>query len=327
MPCTLVQLPHGTATPPPPPPGLRASLPGPQGGVLVLPGGRPSHGGLGGRGLAGQVAGRWAGGGAVRVAAGACGGCGASWTRGALQLLPSFSLQLPALPLVPCPSFCLPPAECRAGHHQAEPVAGGPPSLSVLLLLPPPLQAMPAECLLPPLRRGHPCPALLPSLASPLPNPPNPQAEAIGARYAANWSAKHNTPAVAAVGSNGSAPGGGKSGGGKGEAPPNPLLAGTKLDPFAANGSAVREGQMGGSGMESRQANTARLPQHVRRPLGMPTVRRPLHSLHLPFRPCSVFPPFCHPQEALDSSIEELGQTFELKFYAPLAPGAQSRVE
>ncbi|PSC67052.1 dnaJ ERDJ2A [Micractinium conductrix] len=88
------------------------------------------------------------------------------------------------------------------------------------------------------------------------------QAEAIGARYAANWSAKHNTPAVAAVGSNGSAPGGGKSGGGKGEAPPNPLLAGTKLDPFAANGSA----------------------------------------------------------EALDSSIEELGQTFELKFYAPLAP-------
>lgn len=64
-----------------------------------------------------------------------------------------------------------------------------------------------------------------------------PQAEAIGARYAANWSAKHTTAAVANVA------GGGGGGGGKpgSAAPPlNPLLAGTKLDPFAANGTGVR---------------------------------------------------------------------------------------
>ncbi len=64
-----------------------------------------------------------------------------------------------------------------------------------------------------------------------------PQAEAIGARYAANWSAKHTTAAVANVA------GGGGGGGGKpgSVAPPlNPLLAGTKLDPFATNGTGVR---------------------------------------------------------------------------------------
>lgn len=95
------------------------------------------------------------------------------------------------------------------------------------------------------------------------------QAEAIGARYAASWSAKHTTAAVAHV--NGSGKGGGAKGGtGKGGdggagGSTNPLLAGTKFDPFAANG--------GGD------------------------------------------------KEALDAPLEELGQTFEVRFIAPLKQG------
>lgn len=90
------------------------------------------------------------------------------------------------------------------------------------------------------------------------------QAEAIGARYAANWSARHTTPAVAHVNGGGAGLGGkgmSKGEGGKGSG--NALLAGTKFDPFAAGGG----------------------------------------------------------QEALDSPLEELGQTFELKFIAPLSAG------
>lgn len=62
------------------------------------------------------------------------------------------------------------------------------------------------------------------------------QAEAIGARYAANWSAKHTTTAVANVGAGGGC--GNSSKPVSGGTPANPLLAGTKLDRFA-NGAAV----------------------------------------------------------------------------------------
>lgn len=85
------------------------------------------------------------------------------------------------------------------------------------------------------------------------------QAEAIGARYASNWSAKHANPAVAAMKSEAGDKGRAASSSGSGA---NPLLAGTKFDPFAADG-----------------------------------------------------------EEALDSSLEELGQTFEIKFFAPLSAG------
>lgn len=80
-----------------------------------------------------------------------------------------------------------------------------------------------------PLRHGSALACLL--ISSPAPSP---QAEAIGARYAANWSAKHTTAAVSAAGGKAKANGGAAAG-----AAANPLLAGTKFDPFAANGTEV----------------------------------------------------------------------------------------
>ena len=62
------------------------------------------------------------------------------------------------------------------------------------------------------------------------------QAEAIGARYASDWTSRHSSKAaLAAVApTTGGGGGGGKAAGGA--AGSTPLLAGTKFDPFAADG-------------------------------------------------------------------------------------------
>ena len=140
------------------------------------------------------------------------------------------------------------------------------------------------------------------------------QAEAIGARYAANWSARHTTPAVAHV--NGGAGGGlgGRGGeGGKGSA--NSLLAGTKFDPFAGGG-----GQVGGRAPDrSPPLVHACGPAHAR---AAASPERATRRPRLPLWPSTTTTTLTRVQEALDSPLEELGQTFELKFYAPLSAGA-----
>jgi hypothetical protein len=57
------------------------------------------------------------------------------------------------------------------------------------------------------------------------------QAEAIGARYASTWSERNKAAAVPGKGAGGAAAAGAA----------NPLLAGTKFDPFAPSGGQVRQ--------------------------------------------------------------------------------------
>lgn len=93
------------------------------------------------------------------------------------------------------------------------------------------------------------------------------QAEAIGARYAANWVSKNTASAVSKLdGALNTAVQG------------NPLLAGTKFDPFTTG---VQNGDLSVDG----------------------------HSLS------------GGGADSLDASLEELGQTVEVKFLAPMTPG------